>query len=147
MPTALATTKELQRLRPRMAILPLGATEQHGPHLPLATDILIMEAIAQRVAERLRAYGSPSLPFSVSHMHRGQCGTIWLRNATVAQLIRDVASSGLAPTTFSNWHVDPAPAPGAFADGHVAMVRFSGYLKDYKFPPAVNPIYSGVTCP
>ncbi|MCG3148210.1 MAG: putative mycofactocin system creatinine amidohydrolase family protein MftE [Verrucomicrobiae bacterium] len=76
-----------------MAILPIGATEQHGPHLPLATDNLIIEHIAQQVAKKLRAYCLPTLPFSVSHMHRGQCGTIWLRNDTLAQVIRDVALS------------------------------------------------------
>lgn len=93
MTTALNTTQEIQRHRPRMAILPIGATEQHGPHLPLATDILIIEAIAQRVAENLRAYCLPVLPFSVSHMHRGQCGTVWLRNDTLGRVIRDIAVS------------------------------------------------------
>ncbi|HWN67087.1 MAG TPA: creatininase family protein, partial [Haliangium sp.] len=36
-----------------VAILPVGATEAHGPHLPLGTDVIIAEAMARRGAERL----------------------------------------------------------------------------------------------
>lgn len=93
MRTALNTTAEVQRRRPRLAILPIGATEQHGPHLPLNTDILIIEHLAGRLAAKLGGYCLPTLPFSVSHMHRGQCGTVWLRNDTLARVIRDVALS------------------------------------------------------
>lgn len=93
MPTALNTTKELHHLRPRMAILPVGATEQHDGHLPLATDSLIVEAVSLRVAEKLGAYCLPVLPFSISHMNRGQRGTVYLRNATLAAVIRDLAVS------------------------------------------------------
>lgn len=76
-----------------MAILPIGATEQHSAHLPLATDTIFIEAIAQRVAEKLGAYCLPALPFSISHMHRGSQGTVWLRNQTLAAVIRDIAVS------------------------------------------------------
>jgi creatinine amidohydrolase len=75
-----------------MAILPVGATEQHGPHLPLATDTLDIEAAALRVAEKLDAYCLPALPFSISHMHRGNRGTVYLRNSTLAAVVRDIAS-------------------------------------------------------
>jgi len=90
---AFSTTKELEAHRPRMAILPVGATEQHSAHLPLATDTLIIEAISQRVAAKLGAYCLPALPFSISHMHRGSKGTVWLRNETLTAVIRDVAQS------------------------------------------------------
>lgn len=91
--TAFNTTEELRRGRPRIAILPVGATEQHSNHLPLATDTLFVEAVGQRVAKRLKAYCLPALPFSVSHMHRGCKGTVWLRNETLVAVIRDVANS------------------------------------------------------
>lgn len=91
--TFLNTTTEIKRSRIRMAILPIGATEQHSDHLPLATDTLIVEAVAQRVAEKLKAYCLPALPFSISHMHRGSRGTVWLRNQTLVSVIQDIAAS------------------------------------------------------
>ena len=93
MPTSLNTTVELRRHPTRMAILPVGATEQHSAHLPLACDTLIVEGVARRVAEKLDAYCLPTLPFSISHMHRGSRGTIWLRNQTLMAVIRDIAAS------------------------------------------------------
>lgn len=91
--TAMNTTAEVKQQRPRMAILPVGTTEQHGGHLPLATDTIIAEAVAQRVAAKLKAYCLPALPFSISYMHRGTRGTVWLQNDTVAAIIRDLAVS------------------------------------------------------
>ncbi len=91
--TALNTTTELKQRRPRLAILPIGATEQHSHHLPLATDTLVVEAVARRVAQKLNAYCLPALPFSISHMHRGCPGTVWLRNSTLAAVAHDLAVS------------------------------------------------------
>jgi creatinine amidohydrolase len=91
--TSLNTTVEVQRHKTRMAILPVGATEQHSAHLPLATDTIIVEAVAQGVAKKLDAYCLPALPFSISHMHRGCRGTVWLRNQTITAVIRDIATS------------------------------------------------------
>ena len=39
--------------RATAAIIPIGSTEAHGPHLPLATDVIISEAMAERAAQRL----------------------------------------------------------------------------------------------
>lgn len=91
--TALNTTGEVRKARPRMAILPVGATEQHSRHLPLATDTLVVETVAVRVAEQLGAYCLPALPYSISHMHRGSSGTVWLRNETLRAVVRDIAVS------------------------------------------------------
>jgi creatinine amidohydrolase len=93
MGSSLNTTFDIQRDKPGMAILPVGATEQHSAHLPLATDTIIIDAVAHRVAEQLGAYCLPSLPFSISHMHRGSHGTVWLRNLTLAMVVRDIAVS------------------------------------------------------
>lgn len=91
--TSLNTTEEVRKQRPRMAILPVGATERHGPHLPLATDSIQIETVAHGVAKRLDAYCLPVLPFSISHMHRGCPGGVWLRNETLAAVVRDIAVS------------------------------------------------------
>ena len=44
-------------------ILPLGATEQHGPHLPFGTDTCRAAALAERLAERLPALVAPVIPW------------------------------------------------------------------------------------
>ena len=59
-----------------LAILPVGATEQHGSYLPLATDSLEAEAVARGVAERLDAFLLPVLPFSNSEAHAGFRGSV-----------------------------------------------------------------------
>ena len=46
-----------------IVFLPIGATEQHGPHLPLSTDVILPESIALRVAERLGGIVAPSLAY------------------------------------------------------------------------------------
>jgi creatinine amidohydrolase len=93
MPNAFNTTAELKKHPTKLAILPIGATEQHSDHLPLNTDTLVVEVVAQRVSEKLDAYCLPALPFSISHMHRGSRGTVWLRNSTLTAVIRDLAMS------------------------------------------------------
>ncbi|MBO0686330.1 MAG: mycofactocin biosynthesis peptidyl-dipeptidase MftE [Candidatus Dormibacteraeota bacterium] len=72
------------------AVLPLGATEQHGPHLPLGTDSLVGAAVAVRVARRLgRSFVLPALPIGASEEHRGFPGTLSLSHETVAAVVTD----------------------------------------------------------
>src|SRR5213594_1424717 len=71
-----------------VAILPLGAVEAHGPHLPLATDVIIAETMARAAAARLatRGYDAvllPPLAYTAAEFAVGFPGTISLRPATV----------------------------------------------------------------
>lgn len=73
-------------------ILPLGATEQHGPHLPLGTDTIRAEALAQRLAARLPGtLVAPVLPIGCSDEHAGFPGLLSLDAATLAAVIVDCA--------------------------------------------------------
>lgn len=76
--------------------LPIGSTEQHGPHLPLGTDTIIAErfstAIAQHVAGRHQVWLLPALPFGLSLEHAWAPGTISLRVATFTAVIGQLAS-------------------------------------------------------
>ncbi|MFW5955965.1 MAG: creatininase family protein [Halorhabdus sp.] len=75
-------------------ILPLGATEQHGPHLPLGTDTRLATALAERVAHRLGdALVAPALPIGPSEEHTGFPGTISPSVDTLTRLLRDTVSS------------------------------------------------------
>lgn len=73
-------------------ILPLGATEQHGPHLPLGTDTYRAAALAEKLAEKLPgALVAPTLPIGCSDEHTGFPGLLSLDRETLARLIVDCA--------------------------------------------------------
>lgn len=76
-----------------VAILPLGATEQHGHHLPLGVDVYLAEALAKKVAKETNAMLLPALPFGYSWVWRDIPGTISLEQHRVEAVIKDVAKS------------------------------------------------------
>lgn len=74
-----------------VVLLPAGAFEQHGPGLPLATDLVRAEAVTDRVVARLdgRAVVGPALPVGVSPHHLAFAGTVSLSTATFAAVVRE----------------------------------------------------------
>jgi len=75
-------------------IVPLGATEQHGPHLPLDTDTRLATALAERLARRLGdALVAPAIPVGPSGEHAGFPGTISVSPATLRGLLRDYVAA------------------------------------------------------
>jgi creatinine amidohydrolase len=92
--TARLVWRELIERRPRVAIVPLGATEQHGPHLPLATDTMIADALAARLAARLDdAIALPALPIGCSSEHMAFPGTLDVAPATLLAVVGDLLRS------------------------------------------------------
>ena len=78
----------------RTAVLPLGSLEQHGPHLPLDTDTVIGDALAERVCARLEeALQLPALPLGCASEHLAFPGTLSLRPETLADVLADVLGS------------------------------------------------------
>jgi mycofactocin precursor peptide peptidase len=68
-------------------LVPLGATEQHGPHLPLGTDTAIAVALAEAAAERMAdAVVAPALPYGSSGEHQDFAGTLSI-GATATELV------------------------------------------------------------
>ena len=90
------------------AIVPIGTTEQHGPHLPYLTDTLIPTEIAERVAGKIGAAVAPALPYGLSQSHIGFPGIIWLSGKTLVSVIEEVAlslaQSGFRRIVFINGH-------------------------------------------
>lgn len=74
------TWPELERYfeEESVAIVPLGSTEQHGPHLPLATDHLIAQALARTAADRTGFMCTPTINIGVSPHHKQFYGTMWV---------------------------------------------------------------------
>jgi creatinine amidohydrolase len=79
----------------RLALVPVGSCEQHGPHLTLDTDIAIAVAFARRLADDLGelALLCPALGYGLSEHHLGFPGTLTLRPATFAGFLADVVES------------------------------------------------------
>jgi creatinine amidohydrolase len=88
------TFHEVEQHKPEIALLPIGAIEQHSYHLPLATDFLAAQALGERVAQQLdNCYLLPALPFSCSREHCDFFGTVWLRPATLAAVVEDLVGA------------------------------------------------------
>lgn len=105
-------------------IIPTGATEQHGPHMPLGVDAMLSRAIAGEVAQQIGAlvapvfsYGYKSQPRSGGGNHR--LGTTSLGGATMIHLVEDVVGSFLA-------------------QGFENVVVLNGHYENYQF------IYEGI---
>ena len=77
-----------------VVLVPIGAVEQHGPHLPLSVDWVIADAVASAVVERiageLPVWSVPTLPFSKSNEHAWSTGTVWLSNETMHHVLNDI---------------------------------------------------------
>ncbi|MDE2652493.1 MAG: creatininase family protein [Gemmatimonadota bacterium] len=102
---------------PVVAILPVGAVEAHGPHLPLVTDVIIAAAAAKAALPGLRRLGLhpillPPLHYTAAPFAAGFPGTISVSPATISALLADVAASlerqGVAALVVVNAHLDPA---------------------------------------
>ena len=116
---ATATWEEVAALDRSRAILiaPLGATEAHGPHLPLATDVIIAEAMARAGADRLAARGVPvavlpSLALTPAPFAAAFPGTVGIRAETLGVVLGDMAqglaAQGFGRLVFASAHLDPA---------------------------------------
>jgi len=88
-----STKKHFQEGACTTAVLPIGAIEQHGSHLPVGTDAIIADEIAARLARRLDAYLLPCIGISSSIEHRASKGSVYLKADTLALVVRDVAES------------------------------------------------------
>jgi len=97
-------------------LLPLGAVEQHGPHLPLLVDWRGAEELARRIAPQLRRAGwrpvlAPSIPYGVSTLAIGWPGTVSLSRPTLRRLIVEVvgglADHGFRLFVLTNYQADP----------------------------------------
>jgi creatinine amidohydrolase/Fe(II)-dependent formamide hydrolase-like protein len=100
-----------------VALLPVGSTEQHGPHLPLDTDAFDAEHLARTVAavmEEPRPVVLPVVSYGVSYHHMGFCGTISLSNETLTSLIYEIGMSlakhGIKKLVIVNGHGGNGPA-------------------------------------
>ncbi len=99
-----------------VALLPVGSTEPHGPHLPLATDMILSAETARRAALALRerglaAFVAPALPYGVTDYAEGFAGAISLAAPMVTELVaalcRAYLRDGWRHVSLVNNHLEP----------------------------------------
>jgi len=91
-----------------VAILPVGSTEQHGPHNPLGTDHLVAAAVSRVVGEKTGVPVLPVIPVGVSEHHRHFTGTLWVSpeifRGYVKAISLSAASHGIRKILIVNGH-------------------------------------------
>jgi len=106
-----------------VAIIPVGSTEAHGPHLPLNTDVVISLEMARRAARKLAELGTqtviaPPIAYSITEFSRDFPGTVSVSKETATSLVRDVGLSlgrqGFKTICIANSHLEP---------DHISMLR------------------------
>ena len=98
-----------------VALVPVGATEAHGPHLPVSTDTVIAVELARRTAAKLKEHGIPALilppvAFTVSEFGASFAGTLGVAPETSVALLKDIcvaASKRFRCVAFANIHLEP----------------------------------------
>ncbi|MBC9985310.1 creatininase family protein [Haloferax sp. AS1] len=90
-----ATWTEIADLDADLAVLPVGSTEQHGPHAPLGTDALNAESVAEAGIEAFdgEAVVGPTIPVGVAEEHRAFDGTLWVSPDTFRAYVRETIES------------------------------------------------------
>lgn len=86
---------EVEALRDKVVVVPLGSFEQHGRHLPLLTDAMIGSEVARRAAAELgdEALFLPMLWLGASHHHLAFAGTVSIGNEIYVRVLADVLES------------------------------------------------------
>lgn len=99
---------DVEEQEPKVALLPTGSTEQHGPHCPLKTDSLIAKEIAKHVADKADILLLPSITVGVSREHSKFPGTLYLSPETfrrqISEIILSAQGSGLRKFVIVNGH-------------------------------------------
>jgi creatinine amidohydrolase/Fe(II)-dependent formamide hydrolase-like protein len=125
-----------------LALLPVGAIEQHGPHLPVDTDAFDADHLARRVAEACmppRPLVLPLLSYGVSYHHNDFKGTLSISNTTLSQMVYEIglgaAANGIRKLVIINGHGGNTPALNYAAqminrDAHIFVCVDSGETSD-----------------
>ncbi len=86
------TWPEIDELRKKinMVIIPVGSTEQHGPHLPLNIDVLAPLEIAKCVSTEIGVPIAPLIVYGVSGTHKRFPGSLWISSETLIRMIIEI---------------------------------------------------------
>jgi len=138
----------LERITPSSTLLlPIGAVEQHGPHLPLAVDHVIAHesatAMVEACGEEFDIWQLPTLSVSKSNEHAWSPGTLWYSADTMMSILRDlgrgIASSGAERLVLLNGHGGNT----TLLNTALRELRLEFGLKTFLVHPSLPPAYGG----
>ena len=150
---------KLARSPRSVVLLPLGAIEQHGPHLPLLVDWMGAEELARLLGVHLTRAGfvpirAPALPYGASTLAASWAGTVSLTiplvRRLVVEIIRQLAGHGFQRFVLTNYQADPDHLRAvALARRDLARRRIrvfvAGFDRDRRPPsPMINPSVLGL---
>ena len=117
--------------RTSFVVVPIGSTEQHGPHLPLGTDFLVADELARRLGERANVIVTPTLPVGYAQYHAVFPGTLSLSEETLTRALIEVCENLVR---YGTTHI-------LFVNGHggnsMALRRCGEWLRKRCIPTAV----------
>lgn len=89
----LANWKDFENVESKVAILPIGSFEQHGPHLPVTADVIVAYHIARSVEKKLKnsVVVFPPVIYTCSREHTGFPGTVWVGYGTFINYVKFIA--------------------------------------------------------
>ncbi len=120
-----------------LILLPVGSIEQHGPHLPVGTDSMIAQYLAEKAAQECNVLVAPAVKYAISLNHIDFPGTVTLRPETLIEVIADVcrclSHHGFKKILIVNGH------GGNNATLDVAIVKVKCELRD----TIVGQVYPG----
>ena len=124
----LTTTVDAREAGASVAVLPVGSFEQHGPHLPLATDTIVACAVARAVAAAHPVLPLPPITISCSHEHAAWAGTVSISARTLHAVVTDIAESlrrsGVPKLVLVNGHGGNHVLSNVVQEAHGAMALF-----------------------
>ena len=141
-----------------LALLPVGAIEQHGPHLPIDTDAFDADYLSREVASRCsypKPLVLPLIPYGVSYHHSDFSGTLSISNETLSKIVYEVgmsaARNGITKFVIINGHGGNAPALQFAAqminrDAHIFTCVDSGESSDTdigELADTLNDVHAG----
>jgi len=144
-----ATWTDAAAVETDLAVLPVGSTEQHGPHAPLGTDALAAETVAVAGADAYdgEVVVAPTVPVGVAEEHRHFAGTLWVSPDTfrdyVGETVAALASHGWDRVVVVNGHGGNVDALRELCarrsrDGDVYTVPFTWFDAVSLDPDAVD---------
>ena len=90
-----ATWTDIEACETDLAMVPIGSTEQHGPHAPLGTDWMTATAVAESASDRYseEVIVAPTIPVGIAEEHRHFPGTMWVSEDTFRSYVRESVAS------------------------------------------------------
>lgn len=132
-------------------LLPIGAVEQHGPHLPMSVDHVIAHetatALVKECGDELDVWQLPTMSISKSNEHAWSTGTLFLSSETMMAVLRDIgraaASTGAERLVILNGHGGNTTHLGTA----LRELRLQYGLKTFLMHPFLPPAYGGSSTP